>query len=326
MNIGQIIILLALFTSLGSAFFYFLPKKKSEWLAKNSNRLFNVSVLLGIAASVMMLYFLFTNQFQYSYVSKYSAFHQPLIYNISALWAGQEGTFLLWAVMMGVMSLVLKKTLRGEDRFALGVVSTFSAFLYLLMVVKSPFETVTPVPQDGQGMNPLLMNPWMAIHPPILFIGYAAAIFPFALALSALARRNYEFWNEHGFAWTLFATVMLGAGIIIGGFWAYEVLGWGGYWGWDPVENSSLVPWITLLALVHGLLLFKAKGAMQRTNLFLAIIIFLLVLYATFLTRSGVLADFSVHSFVDLGINNYLVGIMVLSCAAGFGLFATRFR
>ncbi|MBI3193296.1 MAG: cytochrome c biogenesis protein CcsA [Ignavibacteriae bacterium] len=328
MNPGQIIIILAFLSSLGAAFFYFAQGKKNERPQSSSiaGRLFLVSVGGGVIASLLMLYLLITNQFQYEYVSKYSSLDQPFIYLFSALWAGQEGTFLFWAMLVGIMGIVFMKSKNHVDTIALGVVNFFAAFLYLLMIVKSPFETVALVPPDGQGMNPLLMNPWMAIHPPILFIGYAATIFPFALVLSALARRSYDSWNERGFAWTLFATVMLGAGIIIGGFWAYEVLGWGGYWGWDPVENSSLVPWITLLALIHGLLLFKAKGAMQRTNMFLAIITFLLVLYATFLTRSGVLADFSVHSFVDLGINNYLVGIMVLGCSSGFGLLATRFR
>ncbi len=329
MNLGQIIILIAFLASLGAAFFYFAQGRKnirSQATGNIGERLFLASVGAGIAASLLMLYFLLTNQFQYEYVSKYSSLDQPLIYLISALWAGQEGTFLFWAMLVGLMGLVFIRSKQHDDKIAMGVVNVFAAFLYLLMLVKSPFQMNEQVPKDGAGMNPLLMNPWMAIHPPILFIGYAATIFPFGLVLSALARRSYESWNDRGFAWTLFATVMLGAGIIIGGFWAYEVLGWGGYWGWDPVENSSLVPWLTLLALAHGLLLFKAKGAMQRTNIFLAIITFLLVLYATFLTRSGVLADFSVHSFVDLGINNYLVGIMVLGCTAGFGLFVTRFR
>ncbi|TAK51069.1 MAG: hypothetical protein EPO24_16165 [Bacteroidetes bacterium] len=327
MNPGQIIIYIAFFSSLGAAISFFIQQKKPSLSHVNkSERLFLVSGIMGLIASCILLYVIIADQFQYSYVSKYSSSDQPLIYKVSAFWAGQEGTFLLWGVLTGIMGLVLYKTSKKEDAYSMGVVSLFASFLYLIMIVKSPFETVTTIPQDGQGMNPLLMNPWMAIHPPMLFVGYAATIFPFALALSALARRNFTVWNEAGFAWTLFASVMLGAGIIIGGFWAYETLGWGGYWGWDPVENSSLVPWITLLALVHGLLVFKAKGGLARVNLFLAIITFLLVLYATFLTRSGVLADFSVHSFVDLGINNYLIGIMVLSSAAGFGLFATRFR
>ena len=327
MNIGQIIILIAFFASLAATVFYFMNGMRKKPLTQIlAERSYDVSVSAGVVASVALLYFLLTSQFQYSYVTRFSSFHQPFIYLVSAFWAGQEGTFLLWALLVGLMGVVLRKTTRREDHIAMGVVSAFGAFLYLLLIVKSPFESVSPVPQDGQGMNPLLMNLWMAIHPPILFVGYAATLFPFALVFSALARRKFEIWNEQGFAWTLFASVMLGAGIIIGGFWAYETLGWGGYWGWDPVENSSLVPWMTLLALVHGLLIFKSKGALARTNIFLAMLAFLLVLYATFLTRSGVLADFSVHSFADLGISNYLIGIMVLAVVSGWGLFVTRFR
>jgi cytochrome c-type biogenesis protein CcmF len=244
---------------------------------------------------------------------------------ISAFWAGQEGTFLFWVFMTSIMGWIFLRATKNEDGYAMSVVSGFSAFLYILMLVKNPFETTTTIPADGSGLNPLLQDPWMAIHPPILFLGYAATTFPFALVISGLARRNYERWFSSGFSWTLFASLALGAGIIIGGFWAYEVLGWGGYWGWDPVENSSLVPWITLLILTHGLVVQKSKGSLVRTNIFFAIVSFVLVIYATFLTRSGILANFSVHSFEDLGINNYLIGGMVLSIVLGIGLFLTRF-
>ncbi len=326
MNPGYIILVLTFLTSLAAGIFYLIAAKQQKpVLSLLATRLYDVAVLGGILASMALLYYLFTHQFQYTYVADYSSKTQPVIYLISAFWAGQEGTFLLWALLTGVLGLVLRKTTKASDPIAMAVVTFFAAFLYLLLMVKNPFGLVDHPVQDGRGMNPLLMNIWMSIHPPILFVGYAVTLFPFALAVSSLARREYTLWHEQGFAWTLFASVMLGAGIIIGGFWAYETLGWGGYWGWDPVENSSLVPWLTLLALVHGLLVFKTKGGLARTNLFLAIITFLLVLYATFLTRSGVLADFSVHSFVDLGINNYLVGIIVLTALVGFGLFVTRF-
>lgn len=332
MNLGQIAIWHAFFASLVAGFLFFRDGRTSDHnggiLSKRklSVRLFYLMTGAGLVASCILLYHLLSHQFQYTYVAKYSSLAQPTLYLISALWAGQEGTFLLWAVMVSVMGIVFMKKSLQSDPYAMSVVSAFTAFLYLLMLVKSPFETMASVPKDGSGMNPLLQDPWMAIHPPILFLGYAASIFPFALVVSGLARRNYMHWISVGFSWTLFATAALGAGIIIGGFWAYEVLGWGGYWGWDPVENSSLVPWLILLALIHGLLVQKAKGALARTNLFLAIMTFLFVLYATFLTRSGVLSDFSVHSFVDLGINNYLIGIMLASLIVGMGLFVTRFK
>jgi cytochrome c-type biogenesis protein CcmF len=330
MNLGHISILIAFFVSLGATV-AFIRNEQTKLRAiqigrqKIASRLYYASVAVSLIASAILWYAFFTHQFQYSYVNGYSSKDLPLIYLISAFWGGQEGTFLLWALFVGLMGLFFLKKSNGDDNHAMAVVSAFSAFLYLLLLIKSPFELITPVPLDGRGLNPLLQDPWMAIHPPILFVGYAAATFPFALVISGLARRKYDHWVNAGFPWTLFASVSLGAGIIIGGFWAYEVLGWGGYWGWDPVENSSLVPWIVMLVSIHGLVVFKAKGSLQRTNMFLAIITFILVLYATFLTRSGVLADFSVHSFVDLGINNYLMGVMVVSIALGFGLLATRF-
>lgn len=334
MNLGQITIILSFILSLAAALFFYKEERYrahgkigNTLFEKNySFLLFRLMTLFVVIATTALLYHLLTHQFHYSYVARYSNQSQPVLYLISALWAGQEGTFLLWALLLALMGIVFHKSVQGKDKYAMAIVSLFSAFLYFIMILKSPFEILSSPPSDGQGMNPLLMNPWMAIHPPILFVGYAATIFPFALAVSALTRRNYDAWREKGFSWTLFSSVTLGAGIIIGGFWAYEVLGWGGYWGWDPVENSSLVPWLILLALIHGFLVQRAKGSLPRTNLLLGILSFLLVLYATFLTRSGVLADFSVHSFVDLGINNYLIGIIVFSTALGIGLFAVRFR
>jgi cytochrome c-type biogenesis protein CcmF len=338
MNPGQLTILITFIASLGAAWFFFTapngqdprnrPQKERKPGAASGAaiRLYHVATASVVVSSILLYYHLLSHSFEYSYVAHYSSRSLPMLYLISSFWAGQEGTFLLWALMVAVMGLVLINRQGVRSGYAPALVSLYIAFLHLLMLVQSPFEMTTAAPADGQGMNPLLQDPWMAIHPPILFVGYAAAIFPFALAMAGLATRKYDAWKALGFRWTLFAATTLGAGIIIGGFWAYEVLGWGGYWGWDPVENSSLVPWLMLLALVHGLVVERGKGALRRTNIFLAIIVFLLVLYATFLTRSGVLADFSVHSFVDLGINNYLVGVMAVTALFGFGLFGKRFR
>lgn len=324
MNLGQLLIWLSFFTAIGAMFAFWKNRSVSS---KAGVQTFRVMAASSFAASALLLYQLFTHQYQYEYVAKYSSDVQPFIYLVSAFWAGQEGTFLLWSLFTSVLGLFfIRESKKDPDAPAMMIVSGFTAFLFLIMLVKSPFALLTPVPDDGSGMNPLLQNPWMAIHPPILFLGYAACVFPFALAISSLIRKRYDGWLDRGFRWTLFASLALGAGIIIGAFWAYEVLGWGGYWGWDPVENSSLVPWLILLVLIHGLLIQKQTGALSRTNLFLAVLTFVLVLYATFLTRSGILADFSVHSFVDLGINSYLVGGMAAASALGFGFFAARFK
>lgn len=336
MDFGVMAIWVAFLAAAVATFTYYtnarrLPMKQKKGHGERSvpvlaNRAFALMVAAAIAASALLLYYLLAHQFQYTYVYRYSSRDLPVLYLISAFWAGQEGTFLLWALLVGLMGLVFKSTVKVDGGYGMAIVSAFSAFLFFLMLVKSPFDMYPVVPPDGAGLNPLLQDPWMAAHPPILFVGYAATIFPFALVVSGLIRRNYENWFASGFSWTLFASLTLGAGIIIGGFWAYEVLGWGGYWGWDPVENSSLVPWIVLLALIHGLHVQRTKNSLVRTNIFLGLLSFLLVLYATFLTRSGVLADFSVHSFVDLGLNNYLIAMMVLSAVVGFGLFAHRFK
>jgi cytochrome c-type biogenesis protein CcmF len=179
---------------------------------------------------------------------------------------------------------------------------------------------------DGQGLNPLLQNPWMTIHPPIMFLGYAATAVPFSFAVAALWGRRYDEWTKASMPWALVTVVTLGCAILLGGYWAYVTLGWGGYWGWDPVENASLVPWIASAALVHGMILQRARGRFRKLNFSLAILAYVLVVYGTFLTRSGILADFSVHSFVDLGITGWLVANLVGALVIGFGALAWRWR
>lgn len=166
----------------------------------------------------------------------------------------------------------------------------------------------------------------MVIHPPVIFLGYAAFTIPFAYAIAALWRREYDNWIRPALPWTVFAFLSLGAGIIIGGYWSYKVLGWGGYWGWDPVENASLLPWLAGAALMHGMILEQSRRKLRKTNFILAAFSFLLVIYCTFLTRSGILADFSVHSFQDLGITGWLVFFMFAFLAIFLWFFATRVR
>jgi cytochrome c-type biogenesis protein CcmF len=332
MNPGQITVFVSFFATVAATALLLLEHGRKADVSPAggpgrrslSGLMYLFATLSGLASAAILFINILGHQFDYSYVVRYSSRDLPLFYLISSFWAGQEGTFLLWALMVGLMGLFFSR--QTNDKPALAVISGYLSFLWLILIVKSPFEKIGFTQPDGAGLNPLLQDPWMVIHPPILFLGYAAATFPFALVVSGLVRRNYSNWFRFGFGWTLFAALALGAGIIIGGFWAYEVLGWGGYWGWDPVENSSLVPWLVLLALVHGLIVQKAKGSLVRTNMLLAILAFLLVTYATFLTRSGILADFSVHSFTDLGINAYLVAIMVASAVTGLGAFIIRFR
>jgi cytochrome c-type biogenesis protein CcmF len=166
-------------------------------------------------------------------------------------------------------------------------------------------------PTDGASLNPLLQNPWMIIHPPIMFIGYSSTAVAFAFALNAMVTKKIHEWVSMARAWVIFATLTLGAGIILGGYWSYVTLGWGGYWAWDPVENASFVPWVIAAALLHGIIIQIRQKGLIRTNLFLAGLSFISVLWGSFLTRSGVLADFSVHSFADSDLNLYLITLVV---------------
>lgn len=188
---------------------------------------------------------------------------------------------------------------------------------------------------NGRGLNPQLLNFWMQIHPPILFVGFSMATVPFAFALAALMKDEYKEWISQAFPWTLAGTGILGLGIMLGGYWAYEMLGWGGYWAWDPVENSSLIPWLIGVAAIHTMLVQKRSqqkgegiGRYAKTNLILSILVYVLVLYSTFLTRSGVLGDASVHSFVDPGMLVYLFLIIFISSFAllGFGMIVFRWK
>jgi cytochrome c-type biogenesis protein CcmF len=200
--------------------------------------------------------------------------------------------------------------------------------LGLVTVMRGPFLMYPGgmAPPDGQGLNPLLQDPWMTIHPPVLFSGFSSLAVPFAIGTAAMLRRDYDGWVKLALPWVVFSTALLATGFIMGGVWAYKVLGWGGYWGWDPVENGSFIPWLSNVALLHGLLVQRVTGSLRRTNLFLAVTSYVLVLYASFLTRSGVLADFSVHSFANLGLTGFLLTFLLVAAVLGYGLLVLRLR
>ncbi len=281
-----------------------------------------------LIALVELLQLFLTDQFQYSYVASYSSSdlsnNWPHFYKLSALWAGQQGTFLMWLVFGLILGYWVKSRAKENEGWVMFFYILGQVFLLVLTIVSDPFEKLDFIPADGQGLNPLLQNYWMQIHPPIVFIGFAAACIPFAFAMASLATNKYNNWVKQTMPWVVFTVVSLGLGIFLGGYWAYETLGWGGYWAWDPVENASLIPWLVSIALVHGMVVEKSRGTWRRTNLFLAISLFLLIIYGTFLTRSGILADFSVHSFVDLGYNNFLWASIIIMGLISYGLWAYR--
>lgn len=326
--IGYAAILFALAATGLAAFFYlkafWAPSShdKGKDSRERKGRLFyRLSAGMILLAAGYLYYLILSDNFRYFYVFGYSAREQAFIYKISAFWAGQEGSYLLWAVFHAGFGLLLSGK---KAPLALGTHCILQLFLLVLLLVKSPFRVLMQVPPDGIGLNPLLQDPWMAVHPPVVFIGYAALALPFAWAIQGLVSRQHKEIARECLSWTLFAWASLGAGIFIGGFWAYKVLGWGGYWAWDPVENSSLVPWLAAGVLLHLLLLARVKETALPAVYLTAILNFVLVLYGTFLTRSGVLSNFSTHSFSDEGGSGFLLGILLLTAAGGLAVWFWR--
>jgi cytochrome c-type biogenesis protein CcmF len=291
--------------------------------ARRAYRFYALSVVLG---SLVLLILLWNRDFRIEYVSQYSGMDLPHHYQLAAFWAGQKGSFLIWLLWGSLIGLPLMKA-SGRQEAPVMLIYTLSTMgLAFILVRENPFVMLNQAPADGAGLNPLLQDNWMVIHPPIMFVGYALSAVPFAFATAALWRRDYDGWARRAFPWALAGFMVLGAAIMLGGYWAYETLGWGGYWGWDPVENASLIPFLFGTALIHGLHMERVKGRYRRANYVLASLVFLSVLYGTFLTRSGVLADFSVHSFVDLGISRWLILWMGFFAGLAALLLALRLR
>lgn len=321
--IGKIFVFLAFASALSAVLGYLFSAGKRENLIKTARYSYYALVVLVIIISIIHLSNILAHNFQVTYVWQYSSRELPDFLLASTFYAGQEGSFLLWSLMVVLVGYFLIPYARKHNYewAVMGVYSLILTFLMVILIFKSPFEYIwetfpdeglTPsfMPENGRGLNPILQNFWMAIHPPILFVGYSAMTVPYAFALAGLIKRDYKNWINVSLPWTIFATGILGFGIMLGGFWAYETLGWGGFWGWDPVENSSLLPWIIAITLVHTMLVQRRTGGLIKTNLILSIISFILVLYATFLTRSGVLGDTSVHSFADPG--KFIYGLLVI--------------
>ncbi len=284
---------------------------------------------VGLVIAAAYLWHLITShQFQYDYVFRYSSLDMPFRYVFASFWGGQEGTFLLWAAYGGLLAVFLTFKAKQYEAPVLFFYLGINLFLMFMLLKRSPFAEIPidTIPPDGQGLNPLLQDPWMTIHPPIMFFGFASLGIPAAYAMAALIKEDWDAWVPRAIPWTLFGVLSLGTGLLLGGYWAYSILGWGGFWGWDPVENSSLVPWLFAVALLHNQVIQMSRGLFRRANLLLSMAPFLLLTYSTFLTRSGVLADFSVHSFTDLGINQFLAAFMIVFVVGGLGLFVWKFR
>ncbi len=324
---GQLLLVWALGANLAAGYGFFQAARgQKQWL--NLGQLsYHVLFAAAIVASALLYYLIFTHNFAFEYVYGYSDSELPFFYLLSAFWGGQEGTYLLWLLLSVAFGYAILRRGGQYTYHAMTFYALVNLFFTVMLLKVSPFAFLEFYAPEGAGLNPLLQDPWMVIHPPMMFVGYAMAGVPFALAMAALVKGDYSDWIRRVFPWAALVALFLAAGNILGGYWAYKTLGWGGYWAWDPVENSSLVPWFASLALLHGLVLERRSGgALRRSNLLLAAFTFWLVIYGTFLTRSGVLSDFSVHSFIDLGQNSYLVGFLALYALITLVVFAWRQR
>lgn len=335
--LGQVVLVLAGVFSLGAAAGYGRNALGRTGSLALPRLVMALGTTLILIASAILTAQILSHDFTNGYVYGHSDRSLPLHLLLSTFYAGQEGSFLFWALCSALIAVGLSgyARKRGSEAEVMTVFLLVQSILIALTIVKTPFESIWSmyegapagqVPVDGRGLNPLLQNIWMISHPPILFVGFALMAVPFSQTIAALWRRKMDLLVEQGLGWTLLSVSVLGLGIMLGAYWAYGVLGWGGYWGWDPVENSSLVPWLTGIALVHTILAQRRTGKYLRTNFALAVISYCLIIYSTFLTRSGILGDASVHAFSDAGAGIYwlLLSFMAAILLSGFGMMALR--
>jgi cytochrome c-type biogenesis protein CcmF len=348
---GKILINAAFVSAILAAVGYFLYSRNDDnRYFRASNWLFGFQGIFLVAASALLVYLILDHDFSYYYVFNYTSTDLQLKYLVAAFWGGQEGSFMLWIFFSVLIGLGLMKWTRKPYRGPVLFFLTLTQIFLLSMVSgihlgdvaigASPFRTLAEampnapfiqanpdfVPTDGKGLNDLLKSPWMVIHPPILFVGFAMMTVPYCFAMAALWKEKYNEWIYPALPWTLGANVCLLTAIFLGGYWAYVTLSFGGYWAWDPVENASLVPWLLGTAGIHTMIIQKKSSTSQKASIVFALLAYVAVVYETFLTRSGILEDASVHSFVDLGLYAQLVIFMAVMTGICIGMFAWRYN
>lgn len=354
-NLGHFFIILSFVLSGLAAFSFFKAEQTTEnglkivWnkIARNAFYIHGFSIF-GIFA--LLFYMIFNHHFEYHYAWSHSSKDLPVYYIISSFWEGQEGSFLLWQFWHVVLGFILIKIAKSYENSVMAVLA-FTQMLLGTMVLgihifgikigMNPFvllrDVMSQAPifakadylsfiEDGNGLNLLLQNYWMVIHPPVLFLGFALTVVPFSYAVASLWKADYTNWLRPGLAWSLATITFLGLGIFMGGAWAYESLSFGGFWAWDPVENASFVPWLLIVAGTHTLVAYKYTKRGLAISYLLLILTFIFILYSTFLTRSGVLGDTSVHSFTDLGMTGQLLIYMALLSIPAIILLVYRMR
>ena len=333
-NLGSLAILLALCVALYATFACVVGrlKRKSFLIVSGQRAVYAIWVLVTLASGILV-YSLLTGDFRFSYVAEHSNRTMPLLYKFAAWWGGQEGSLLFWSFLLSSYAAVVVFTNRRKHRdmmpWVIGVLTTIQAFFLILNnFIANPFrmlavdKLITAVP-DGNGLSPLLQYPAMAIHPPMLYLGYVGFSVPFAFAIGSLiTRQPGDAWIHTTRRWTLITWLFQSTGVMLGAAWAYHVLGWGGYWGWDPVENASLLPWLSGTAFLHSVMMQEKKGMMKVWNIVLVSTTFFLCILGTFLTRSGVVQ--SVHAFARSEIGKYFVTFMAVGIAATIYLILDR--
>src|SRR6266516_7704703 len=283
------------------------------------------SLLLAVFA---LEWALFHHDFNVEYVAAYTSRNLPIFYTWSALYAGQKGSLLFWASVLSLFgSLALTFTSRRHAPllpYVAGVVCAVAAFFVTVMLfAANPFARLAFTPLDRNGINPQLQNPGMVFHPPMLYLGYISITIPYAFAMAALLSKRLDAdWLVAIRKWTLLSWLFLSIGICLGMWWAYVELGWGGYWAWDPVENASLLPWLTMTAFLHSVMIQEKRGMLKKWNLALIIGSWLLSIFGTFITRSGVIS--SVHSFTQSSVGYFFLAFLIVMGTASFALYAHR--
>lgn len=362
-QVGNFLAMLSFVASLLATIAYFkatqsqIPSEQQSW--KRIARASFLAEIISVIGIFVMLYFIISNhRFEYKYAWQHSNYQLPMQYILACFWEGQEGSFLLWSFWHCVLGAII---MLREKKWEAPVMTTISFMQFALatMVIgiyffdfkigSNPFVLMRnegmlspeqfPIGfdsqghlrsdylsfiRDGNGLNPLLQNYWMTIHPPVLFLGFASTLVPFAFAVAGLWKRDFGGWVLPARPWALFSAGILGLGIMMGAAWAYESLTFGGYWAWDPVENASLVPWLIAICGIHTLIAYKHTGHSLRATFLFFILQFLFIIYSTFLTRSGILGDTSVHAFTDLGMNGQLFSFLTVFCWLPFFYIAKR--
>lgn len=316
-NVGYLLLITAMcLAAFGMFTGYVGGQQRSAKIAASSENAVYAVAGLVLTAAVILWYGLLADQFQVSYVWNHSERALPSFYKFAALWGGQAGSLLFWSLILTLFSVVVALGNRGKHQVLMPYVyavlhGTTLFFLILLVFAANPFEQVGFRPQDGRGLNPLLQNYWMIIHPVMLYLGYVGLAVPFAFAVAALLSKRLDSeWVRSVRRWTLIPWMFLSAGIIMGSQWAYMELGWGGYWAWDPVENASFLPWLTGTAFLHSIIIQEQRGVLKVWNMVLIWLTYFLVILGTFTTRSGIIE--SVHSFARSDVGPFFLVFLTI--------------